>query len=129
MLELANMEIRLLMFWCTKTFVVWSQISVKVKLGWKFTGSLRTPTCLHVRGFANDLTSPDLLIAGETRGTLRWQAPELLAGTNAITSATDVYAYAITCVEVLNRGELPWRFTDDHTIRKLVLGMLVPLST
>ena len=38
-----------------------------------------------------------------TTGTLRWQAPELLCGTDAdshTTFATDVYAYAMVCYEV-----------------------------
>ena len=39
----------------------------------------------------------------QTTGTLRWQAPELLLGTDTdlrTTFATDVYAFAMVCYEV-----------------------------
>ena len=60
-----------------------------------------------------------------TDGTLRWQAPELMAGSNNQFSAPmDVYAFAICCVEILNKGDLPWPLLDDETVRHLVLSML-----
>jgi serine/threonine protein kinase len=40
----------------------------------------------------------------QTTGTLRWQAPELLLGTDTdtrTTFATDVYAFAMVCYEVI----------------------------
>ncbi|KAF8999841.1 hypothetical protein BDQ17DRAFT_1360497 [Cyathus striatus] len=54
-------------------------------------------------------------------GTLRWQAPELLLGHGELTSAVDIYAYAISCIEVLSFGQLPWPLSDDDAVRYLVL--------
>ncbi|PPQ73056.1 hypothetical protein CVT26_014648 [Gymnopilus dilepis] len=54
-------------------------------------------------------------------GTLRWKAPELLDGTSSLTPATDVYAYAIVCIEVLTMGDLPWAHDDDDDVRHNVL--------
>ena len=69
-------------------------------------------------------------------GTLRWKAPELLDGTSSLTPATDVYAYAIVCIEVLTMGDLPWAHDDDDDVRHNVLGMFqriicyhIPLRT
>ncbi|KAA1467039.1 WD40 repeat-like protein [Dentipellis sp. KUC8613] len=56
-----------------------------------------------------------------TRGTLRWQAPELMRGASVMTREIDVYAYAITCVEILSKGGLPWPLQDDEAVRHLVL--------
>ncbi|KAF9233130.1 hypothetical protein BU15DRAFT_80438 [Melanogaster broomeanus] len=55
------------------------------------------------------------------RGTLRWQAPELLLGDNRLTNAVDIYAFAICCVEILGMGDLPWAKLDDATVASLVL--------
>lgn len=55
-------------------------------------------------------------------GTLRWKAPELLEGSFMLTSATDIYAYAIVCIEVFSMGELPWGCALDDEIRHNVLG-------
>ena len=58
-----------------------------------------------------------------TDGTLRWQAPELMAGSNSqFRAPMDVYAFAICCVEILNKGDLPWPLLDDETVRHLVLS-------
>ncbi|KIM41815.1 hypothetical protein M413DRAFT_138529 [Hebeloma cylindrosporum] len=54
-------------------------------------------------------------------GTLRWKAPELLDGSSALTAATDIYAYAIVCIEVLTMGRLPWTHEDDDGVRYNVL--------
>ncbi|KAG6827855.1 hypothetical protein H0H92_010245 [Tricholoma furcatifolium] len=50
------------------------------------------------------------------RGTLRWQAPELMSGETqlALTAAMDVYAFAILCVEILAMGRMPWPLLDDE---------------
>ncbi|TFY55563.1 hypothetical protein EVG20_g9276 [Dentipellis fragilis] len=57
------------------------------------------------------------------RGTLRWQAPELLTGSNSrLTPQVDVYAYAICCSEILGKGALPWPLLDDVAVRHLVLN-------
>ena len=55
-------------------------------------------------------------------GTLRWKAPELLDGASTLTQATDVYAFAILCIEVLAMGQLPWCLDDDESVRHLVLS-------
>lgn len=61
-------------------------------------------------------------LGGLRQGTLRWQAPELLSGTTErITTETDVYAYAITAVEVLGFGRLPWGQLDDAAVRWAIL--------
>jgi len=56
-------------------------------------------------------------------GTLRWQAPELMAGGNGkFLAPMDVYAFAICCVEILTKGNLPWPSFNDEVVRHLVLG-------
>ena len=54
-------------------------------------------------------------------GTLRWQAPELMAGLSDLTPQTDVYAYAMTCIEMLKMGHLPWHPMEDEIVRHMVL--------
>ncbi|PFH48794.1 hypothetical protein AMATHDRAFT_64627 [Amanita thiersii Skay4041] len=54
-------------------------------------------------------------------GTLRWQAPELMAGACDLTPAMDVYAFAICCVEILLMGRMPWLLHDDNDVRRFVL--------
>ena len=56
-----------------------------------------------------------------TDGTLRWQAPELMGGHSGLTQQVDVYAFAITCVELLTKGKLPWPMADDDAVRYFVL--------
>ena len=54
--------------------------------------------------------------------TLRWQAPELMSGQNQeMTPAVDVWAFAITCSEILTMGRLPWPLMDDIAVRYFVL--------
>ena len=55
-------------------------------------------------------------------GTLRWQAPELMAGQSELTQQIDVYAFAICCIEVLTKGGLPWPLADDDAVRHFVLS-------
>lgn len=56
-------------------------------------------------------------------GTLRWQAPELMAGSSSqFLAPMDVYAFAICCVEILTKGGLPWPLYDDEAVRHLVLS-------
>ncbi|KAI0820557.1 hypothetical protein BC628DRAFT_1397178 [Trametes gibbosa] len=54
-------------------------------------------------------------------GTLRWQSPELMSGHSELTQQVDVYAFAITCVELLTKGALPWAMADDDAVRHFVL--------
>ncbi|KAF8268212.1 kinase-like domain-containing protein, partial [Lactarius quietus] len=58
----------------------------------------------------------------QPRGTLRWQAPELMEGAETLTTAMDVYAFAICCWEILNMGALPWPLMDDNAVRHFVLN-------
>ncbi|KAI9434573.1 hypothetical protein H4582DRAFT_1818451 [Lactarius indigo] len=60
--------------------------------------------------------------APQPHGTLRWQAPELMQGAQALTPAMDVYAFAICCVEILTMGALPWPLMDDEAVRHFVLN-------
>ncbi|KIP06901.1 hypothetical protein PHLGIDRAFT_106442 [Phlebiopsis gigantea 11061_1 CR5-6] len=53
-------------------------------------------------------------------GTLRWQAPELMAGQSKLTTEVDVYAFAITCIEILTKGGVPWPLADDNAVRNFV---------
>lgn len=39
-----------------------------------------------------------------------------------LTAEIDVYAFAITCVEIIGKGALPWALTDDDAVRRFVLG-------
>ncbi|KAF9481061.1 hypothetical protein BDN70DRAFT_876798 [Pholiota conissans] len=56
------------------------------------------------------------------QGTLRWQAPEFMSGqTPELTPAVDVWAFAITCVEILAMGKVPWPYMDDDAVRHFVL--------
>ncbi|KAF8154194.1 hypothetical protein B0H34DRAFT_80502 [Crassisporium funariophilum] len=74
----------------------------------------------------SEMKSEVFRITGVSRfdgGTLRWKAPELLDGSGVLTQATDVYAYAMLCIEVLEMGELPWGLTDDETVRYCVLEL------
>lgn len=54
-------------------------------------------------------------------GTLRWQAPELMQGAQALMPEMDVYAFGICCVEILTKGALPWPLMDDDAVRHFVL--------
>ncbi|KAG1850073.1 kinase-like domain-containing protein [Suillus tomentosus] len=55
-----------------------------------------------------------------TNGTLRWQAPELLNGPMRLSTATDVYAFSICCIEILGMGDLPYGHRDDTLVAFLV---------
>ncbi|EAU87796.2 TKL/TKL-ccin protein kinase [Coprinopsis cinerea okayama7 len=51
------------------------------------------------------------------KGTARWKAPELLTGVEGgLTPAIDVYAYAITCIEILSMGDIPWGSAEDSSL-------------
>ena len=43
-------------------------------------------------------------------------------GNDQQTCATDMYAFAMCCVEILGMGEVPWKTLDDKIICELVLG-------
>ncbi|KAL7283881.1 hypothetical protein ACG7TL_001152 [Trametes sanguinea] len=52
------------------------------------------------------------------QGTLRWKAPELLSNHGRLTNKTDVYAFAITAVEIMTKGDIPFGVIDDDVVRK-----------
>ncbi|KAE9386441.1 kinase-like protein [Gymnopus androsaceus JB14] len=52
---------------------------------------------------------------------LRWQSPELMAEHSLLTKENDVYAFGITCVEIVTFGSLPWPMMPDDVVKKLVL--------
>jgi len=52
---------------------------------------------------------------------LRWQSPEVMTEHSLLTKENDVYAFAITCVEIVTMGSLPWPMMPDDVVRKLVL--------
>ncbi|KAF8957169.1 hypothetical protein BDZ97DRAFT_1707220 [Flammula alnicola] len=54
-------------------------------------------------------------------GTLRWQSPEFMSGQCQLTPAVDVWAFSISCVEILTMGRMPWPMMDDNAVRHFVL--------
>ena len=44
-----------------------------------------------------------------------------MGGHSGLTQQVDVYAFAITCVELLTKGKLPWPMADDDAVRYFVL--------
>ena len=40
---------------------------------------------------------------------------------NMLSQEIDVYAFAITCVEVLGQGVMPWQHHDDDAVVRFVL--------
>ncbi|KAJ3024869.1 UNVERIFIED_CONTAM: hypothetical protein HDU68_007694 [Siphonaria sp. JEL0065] len=53
-------------------------------------------------------------------GTLRWMSPERLQGAK-LTPPVDVYAYGMTCYEILSEGEVPLTDTPDGLIYQHVV--------
>lgn len=63
------------------------------------------------------LTCADRVVVDATR----WQSPELLSGRSLVTKEVDVYAYAITCTEILNFGTVPFPDLHDELVKQEVL--------
>ncbi|KZW00630.1 hypothetical protein EXIGLDRAFT_720865 [Exidia glandulosa HHB12029] len=53
-------------------------------------------------------------------GTVRWSAPEIIFGEGVLTTAVDVYAFAICCHEIMKNGDLPWPRAEDAMIPHFV---------
>ncbi|KAJ7775946.1 hypothetical protein DFH07DRAFT_73020 [Mycena maculata] len=51
----------------------------------------------------------------------RWYAPELLLGSSHMNHETDIYSYAMCCVEILSYGQLPWGPILDKDVKELLL--------
>ncbi|KAJ3416314.1 hypothetical protein HDV05_002254 [Chytridiales sp. JEL 0842] len=58
---------------------------------------------------------------GSVAGTLRWMAPERLMG-GPLTPAVDVYAFAMTCYEILTEGDIPLTNIPDALIYQSVVN-------
>lgn len=82
-----------------------------------------TYTCLISDFGQSEIRAEAYRMSGisRSRGTLRWQAPEVMQGLSDLTPAVDIYAFSITCVEVLNMGQMPWSLVDDNAVQFIVL--------
>ncbi|KAJ7430454.1 kinase-like domain-containing protein, partial [Mycena galericulata] len=58
--------------------------------------------------------------ANAPKGTLRWQAPELLSGKDVNHFGSDVYAFGCVCYEILS-GNLPFNHLNEAAIMYAVL--------
>ncbi|KAJ3307731.1 hypothetical protein HDU76_004415 [Blyttiomyces sp. JEL0837] len=58
--------------------------------------------------------------SGSVAGTLRWMAPERLQG-GQLTQAVDVYAFAMTCYELITGGDIPLTDVPDALIYQSVV--------
>ncbi|KAF7321723.1 Protein kinase domain-containing protein [Mycena kentingensis (nom. inval.)] len=79
--------------------------------------------CLVADFGQSEMKSEVFRISGTSppHGTLRWQAPELMLGHGQLTTAMDVYGFAMCCVEVLTMGKVPWPLSSDEDVRHFVL--------
>jgi abelson tyrosine-protein kinase 1 len=41
---------------------------------------------------------------------------------NRLTQEMDIYAFAICCIEILDKGTVPWQHHDDSAVICFVLG-------
>ncbi|KAJ3219774.1 hypothetical protein HDU67_009586 [Dinochytrium kinnereticum] len=57
----------------------------------------------------------------QVAGTLRWMAPERLSG-GSPTAAVDVYAFAMTCYELITEGDIPLSNLPDSLIYQAVVN-------
>ncbi|TFY76879.1 hypothetical protein EWM64_g7129, partial [Hericium alpestre] len=62
-------------------------------------------------------------------GTAKWQAPELLRDSDSgiVTEQSDVYAFAMCCVEIVTCGNAGWALLDDDSVKQCVPGMKINL--
>ncbi|THU93427.1 kinase-like protein [Dendrothele bispora CBS 962.96] len=71
-------------------------------------------------GHSKTLSQVDYTNAKHAHG-FRWQSPELMAERSLLTKENDVYAFGITCVEILTMGSLPWPMIPDNLVRERVI--------
>ncbi|KAF5356435.1 hypothetical protein D9758_009500 [Tetrapyrgos nigripes] len=71
-------------------------------------------------GHSKEFSQIDHTNAKHAHG-FRWQSPELMAEYSLLTKENDVYAFAITCVEILTMGSLPWPMMPDDLVKQHVL--------
>ena len=45
-----------------------------------------------------------------------------MTGKSGLTAHIDVYAFAISCIELLTKGGVPWPLADDESVRHFVLS-------
>ncbi|KAJ6499804.1 kinase-like domain-containing protein [Mycena vulgaris] len=65
--------------------------------------------------------------ASSQKGTMRWQAPELLRGESVSHSKSDVYAFACVCYEILS-GKIPfYNLPEPAVMFKVVIEGVRPL--
>ncbi|KAG1847152.1 hypothetical protein DFJ58DRAFT_663473 [Suillus subalutaceus] len=82
---------------------------------------LHDQNVLHGNLKASNVLVDDSGLCLNVDGTLRWKAPELLDGNEKLSTATDVYAFSICCIEILGMGDLPYGDRDDELITFRVL--------
>ena len=46
-----------------------------------------------------------------------------MAGESQLTQATDVWAFSMSCVEILTMGRVPWPNHNDDSVRHFVLSL------
>jgi hypothetical protein len=46
-----------------------------------------------------------------------------MAGHCQLTTAMDVYSYAMCCVEILTMGRIPWPLSNDDDVRHFVTNL------
>ncbi|KAJ7715331.1 kinase-like domain-containing protein, partial [Mycena metata] len=80
----------------------------------KGTNILVTPSrraCIADLGLSSIVSSMPILFTHSTaspqRGTMRWQAPEVLRGDSVNHFGSDIYAFACVCYEILS-GKIPF---------------------
>ncbi|KAM6502863.1 Protein kinase-like domain containing protein [Amanita muscaria] len=85
----------------------------------------RCEACLCDFGLSRFLIDNTLwkTTATQAGGTLRWMAPELFEDATTPTKESDIYAYAMTCYEILS-GDVPFKsvLNEGAIIRKVTKG-------
>ncbi|KIL64004.1 hypothetical protein M378DRAFT_163713 [Amanita muscaria Koide BX008] len=77
----------------------------------------RREACLCDFGLSRFLIDNTLwkTTATQAGGTLRWMAPELFEDATTPTKESDIYAYAMTCYEILS-GDIPFKSVPNEVV-------------